>query len=423
MINETETKLKFGYTSNDIGHFSKHILIYSCDVCHSILEKESIKIFMARKNSKSEIDVCSNIECIKKKRENTMLKEYGVVNAGLSSEIRNRVENTCLERYGTKHPMKNIELQKQSKIGCLKKYGVENPFQSNIIKNKIKSNNIEKYGVDSYAKTDKFKTDMMNNYGYISAFELKETHDKSKLTLLKKYNCDHNFKITEVKEKRKKTFLKKYGFDNATKSEIIKDKTKKTNNEKYGGNSPMNNQEVKNKSNSTYKYNYAKDSDNLTNLILKREKTMLENYGVKYWAQNSENIYKYNQKTKYKKYFFNNEEIYLQGYEDYVLFELLIKKYDINDICINNKNIENYTTKIYYNYKEREHKYYPDFYIISENKIIEVKSNYTYDCQLDINLIKKEECLKRGFEFEFIIIDNKEYKKWKNKNKNKNGKI
>ncbi len=187
MINETETKLKFGYTSNDIGHFSKHILIYSCDVCHSILEKESIKIFMARKNSKSEIDVCSNIECIKKKRENTMLKEYGVVNAGLSSEIRNRVENTCLERYGTKHPMKNIELQKQSKIGCLKKYGVENPFQSNIIKNKIKSNNFEKYGVE-----------------YTS--QLESTKEKIKETCIERYGVEHPMSCKDISDKTSKTW-------------------------------------------------------------------------------------------------------------------------------------------------------------------------------------------------------------------------
>ena len=107
MINETETKNKFGYISNDIGKFSQKILVCNCDICGTEFEKSSFKLFCSRKNSKSEIDLCKNIECIKKKRENTMLKKYGVINAGLSFELRKKVENTCLKKYGTKNPMDN----------------------------------------------------------------------------------------------------------------------------------------------------------------------------------------------------------------------------------------------------------------------------------------------------------------------------
>jgi hypothetical protein len=143
--------------------------------------------------------------------------------------------------------------------------------------------------------------------------------------------------------------------------------------------------------------------------------------------QNNEN-YEYllsilNKSTKYKTYTLpNGENIFLQGYEDYVLEKILIEKYNLDDILIRNKNILDITGNIYYTYKNNQHKYYPDFFIKSKNLIIEVKSNYTYKKDLEINLLKKESCLNKNLNFEFIIIDKKDYSIWK-KNKMKNGKI
>lgn len=291
--------------------------------------------------------------------------------------------------------------------------------KQNII-NKIKKTNIEKYGKDSYTKTDDFKKNMIAKYGYISAFELKETHERSKKTILERYGCDHNFKIEYVKENKKKTFLDKYGFDNPNKNEIVKKKIIKTNNLKYGGNSPMCNELIQEKSKTTLLLNYGVDSPLKNKDILKKsEDKMLELYGVKYWIQDVDNLEKLigrNGKSTYKKYVLNDKEIYLQGYEDYVLFEILLKKYKIDDICMNNKDIEKYTNKIYYEKDNRKHKYYPDFYIISENKIIEVKSDYTYNYDLNINEIKKKSCENMGIHFDFIIINRSTYKNWiKNK--------
>ena len=119
----------------------------------------------------------------------------------------------------------------------------------------------------------------------------------------------------------------------------------------------------------------------------------------------------------YKRYMFNNKEIYLQGYENYALFETLMKKYNIDDIFISKKDIESCIGKIYYEYKNKKHRYYPDFYIKSENKIYEIKSNYTYNYDIDVNMIKKKSCENMGIDFDFIIVDNKEYKKWLKNNK------
>jgi hypothetical protein len=42
-------------------------------------------------------------------------------------------------------------------------------------------------------------------------------------------------------------------------------------------------------------------------------------------------------------------------------------------------------------------------YIISENKIIEVKSKYTYELHKEKNLAKQAACLARFLNFEFRI--------------------
>jgi hypothetical protein len=50
---------------------------------------------------------------------------------------------------------------------------------------------------------------------------------------------------------------------------------------------------------------------------------------------------------------------------------------------------------------------FPDIYIKSLNKIIEVKSDYVYIKELQKNIIKKKACLYLGYNFEFWIFDGK----------------
>lgn len=56
---------------------------------------------------------------------------------------------------------------------------------------------------------------------------------------------------------------------------------------------------------------------------------------------------------------------------------------------------------------EKDRIYLPDIYIKPENRIIEVKSEYTYNLELEKNLLKKEACIKSNLSFEFWIIDSK----------------
>jgi len=57
---------------------------------------------------------------------------------------------------------------------------------------------------------------------------------------------------------------------------------------------------------------------------------------------------------------------------------------------------------------KKSHRYYPDIFIISENKIIEVKSDWTFNLHKNMNLLKKESCINSGIDFEFFIFNKKQ---------------
>lgn len=91
-----------------------------------------------------------------------------------------------------------------------------------------------------------------------------------------------------------------------------------------------------------------------------------------------------------------------QGYEKFALDELLQ--------LFNEDDIENERYKvpiIKYIQDNKEHNYFPDFYIKSKNLIIEVKSEWTYKILLIKNILKALAVRKAGYNFEFWIYTRK----------------
>ena len=252
----------------------------------------------------------------------------------------------------------NPEMDINRRRNISEKQKNKTPEEKKIIRDKIVKTLINKYGVDSYAKTKEFKNFMIDNYGYISPFELKKTHEKSKQTLIDKTGYNHNFKIPEVKEKRTKTFYDNYGFNTPTKNDKIKEKSKQKNLDKYSAITYSQTDECKEQVKKTNNAIFGKDSYTQTDEYKERYKnTCLKNYKTEHWMQNEDNFQYYKEclisqhRNTYKKYILpNNEIVYLQGYEDYVLEEILLKKYKLEDILIRNKDITNHTGKIYYKY-------------------------------------------------------------------------
>ena len=96
----------------------------------------------------------------------------------------------------------------------------------------------------------------------------------------------------------------------------------------------------------------------------------------------------------------SGNKINVQGYEPFAL-DILLKIY-------NEKNIKTSTNEqpiIWYNFKNKKHRHFLDIYIESENKIIEVKSDYYYEKDIDKNLAKQKCCIEQGYNYEFWIID------------------
>ena len=292
---------------------------------------------------------------------------------------------TCLEdACGKKY---NID---KTQEGVHKKYGDIHFTQTLAYKENIKEKNQIKYGVDYYTETQEFK-------------------DKVKKTFESKYG-GHPTKLKETQDKKKATNLEKYGNEHALNNEEVREKSNQTNQVKYGGNSSMCTKEIQEKSRVTNLERYGTDwYGQSLDFKEKFRKTMLERYGVEQVMQYAPFFEKSKETSHRKKiYEFPSGRIEkIQGYEGFGINDLLDKGYLEEDIIISNKEIEKYTGKIWYADLEKKRKYYPDIYIKSENKIIEVKCDYTYDTAYSINIRKRDASRALGISFEFWIYDDK----------------
>jgi len=280
-------------------------------------------------------------------------------------ELGNRTLRDCVERndmYCKKCTLKNQ--QEKQKITNLERYGCENAFQNEEIKKKITEKVREKYGVDNVSQNEEIKQKKVD-------------------TCFMNRDCDYPFQSEQIREKSKETCQINLGCDNPSQNEKIKQKKVDTCFSNLGVSHPMQSEIVQEKS----------------------KETSLLNYGVEYPCQNFE-IFIKQQKSSYlkKDYTLPSGTItQVQGYEPIALDELFMNNYKEDDIIIQYQGID-------YEFEDKIHKYFPDIYIKSENKIIEVKSTWTMEKEYDKNMAKWEACVEQGYEFEFWIYDNKKNK-------------
>lgn len=101
----------------------------------------------------------------------------------------------------------------------------------------------------------------------------------------------------------------------------------------------------------------------------------------------------------------SGKEIRVQGYENLAILHLL-KSYTEEDLIIGPKHIhDSIGTFVTYSWNKSIRKYFPDIYLKSENRIIEVKSTYTFNINELNCYAKKDACIRLGFNFSFMIID------------------
>lgn len=228
--------------------------------------------------------------------------------------------------------------------------------------NKVKETVRSKYGCDFITQTDSFKnkakSSILKKYGVVNISKLDSIKKKKEDTCFKNFNVKNPSLSEQVKNKRTNTFKEKFGVDNPFKAELIKNKIRETNFKKFGVFHPF------------------QDANFYSKL----------QFNWKQFVMPSGKIIKY------------------QGYENFALDILLKQGYAEDDIITDKNKIHDYTGHIWYVLDGKQKKFYPDIFLKPE-KIIEVKSEYYFNLELDKNMLKKSAVLEKGLKFEFWIFD------------------
>lgn len=137
--------------------------------------------------------------------------------------------------------------------------------------------------------------------------------------------------------------------------------------------------------------------------VKKYEESCKNKYGVRNASQNPLVFEKIcNSLKKRKLYeFLSGKVITVQGWEPYAI-NYLLSEFSEDDLCFGKE-----VPRIKYIFKEnKEHTYFPDMYIKSIDTIVEVKSVYTYNLDLEKNYYKFKSTLKYH-NLHVMIYDNK----------------
>lgn len=288
------------------------------------------------------------------------LKKYNCENVNQVTKFKEKTKRTNLKKYGFENPMQSEEVKEKVKKTNLKLFGTEWAFKNENIKQKIKDTNIQKYGVENVFSSDAFK-------------------ETIQLSNLKNLGVKYPMQSEMVREKSKKSCLEIYGVEFACQTGEVKDKIKQTNLEKFGVENAMHSNEIK-----------QRMVDNA-----------IEKYGVRHHMHLS-HVAEKQSKSMYKRkpYVWQTGEVSIvQGNEPIVLKELEEAGYSYHDVKTSPIDMP----VIMYEFEDDTHRYYPDIFIPKENMIIEVKSDYTLEKELDKNLAKFSAVKELGFDFRLEV--------------------
>lgn len=373
--------------------------------------KESTKQFMyLADRSGAFCEVCSRQNRTNKSKE-TCLEKYGVEHTSLVPEIRKKAKATMKERYGVEHALQNKEIYSKAKETFKEKYGTEHPLQAQSVKDKLAETNLEKYGTAcSLGNKDvqnKAKATMKEIYGVEHAIHSETLKNKIKQTNLERYGVENVFESQEFQAKAKETLLANYGVETPVHCPEIRAKINETNKERLGVDFPFQSQQIQEKVKDSVEEIYGHRNVFQSNEIQeKSKKTMMERYNVPYSMQSQE-IQVKAQKTSfaYKQYTTPSGQIRnVQGFEPNALDKLFNDhKIPEEDVITDRADIP----RITYTYNDETHYYFPDIYIKSQNKLIEVKSTWTYEKDTAKNEAKAAAAKEAGYAFEFWIYTSK----------------
>lgn len=295
-------------------------------------------------------------------------------------------EATMLQRYGAKSALKCPDIKQKREQTCLKKFGNIVPTKVQEVKDKMVETTRKKYGVDY-------------------TLQINEMREKGRQTMLKKYNVEYALQNKDLLQKRNETNLELFGVENPLQNPDIVEKRKQTNLSLYGKEEILQVPEIQEQIRNTMTKLYgAPNPLQCSSIKQKKDNTCEVKYGDKDIMHNPE-IFEKVVKNSFKKKEYmlpSGRKITYQGYED-VAFNELLQTLNEKDITNNVKLMP----KIIYDFNGKKKRYYPDIYLPSQNRFIEVKSDYTFKRYLSQNIAKQSQMFKDGYLFEFWICTTK----------------
>jgi hypothetical protein len=297
---------------------------------------------------------------------------------------REKTEGTLFKKYGNKNIFQIEEIKEKSKETCMKNYNVENPSQAKIIKGKkietcMKNYKVENPSQAKIVKEKKIET-CMKNTGFENPSQCSKIKEKMKQTNIRIRGVEHPLQCPKVKEKMNETRMKIYGVTTLLKNKVIMKKSKETNLKNRGVQYPTQCPKV-------------------------REKIKQTNLRVRGVEHPSQCVFVQKKKEEsrltFKEYVCpSGKVIKIQGYE-YVALNDLFRSFSENQIVTERSEIP----VIPYVYEENKHYYFPDIFIPHLNKIIEVKSTWTYSLEVDKIKAKEKATKEKGYDYEYWVCD------------------
>ena len=135
-------------------------------------------------------------------------------------------------------------------------------------------------------------------------------------------------------------------------------------------------------------------------------KEMYTRYNVNHGFQSTEvqlKCFESNSKTsRYKTYIMpSGKEVRIMGYEPQYLDKLLLE-YSEDEIAVGAKNVP---VIQYVDSTGSKRKYFPDIFVSSTNTLFEVKSEYTFIVDEEVNLLKHHYAKQAGFKHVIVILN------------------
>ena len=384
-------------------------IIYSCGNCSEQHKISDIKILLRKTRGEFCPHCINNKYKLDYEKIIAIVEKHGMKLITLPTEYVNNknilVLCVCLNQWKTSlndinrnRKCSNCKLERTSETNLLR-YGCENVFENEEIKKKIKDTCLEKYGVEHHRQLPeiqkKAENTVLEKYGVKWAFTADYVYEKIKQTHLLNYGCEYPFMSPDILDKIKKKMLEKYGSEYYVTSNDCKNKML----EKYGCEYYVTSGDAKDKMLEKYGSEYFINSEEC-------KKMMLEKYGSEYAMQCPE-LFRKAAATCFRRreYISEAKETtwMVLGYEDRCLKELEKGK-DCGKIYAG-EDIE--IPHFEYFLDDKKHIYFPDIFIPTQNRIIEVKSVWTYNKETKKNL-HKANCVSEKYIFELWIYNAKE---------------